>query len=150
MEKLFFEIKDWKVHSYFSFSKLKDWKYSMQEVKKIRSIKSNRYYWWYFLKYILLQYKDCWYIYTKDNLHEIFKKAFAPRKREYSDFSKKHIQKIWSTADMTDKQFSDYIKLIWVMFEFWEMEKLWLEQIPSFVVPEINEDELIYRENQIV
>ncbi len=93
---------------------------------------------------------DYWYIHTKDELHEIFKKAFAPRSRHYSDFSRKYIQKIWSTTDMTNKQFTSFMNIIEVIFEFWEMEKLWLEKIDSFVIPDINEEELLYRESKII
>jgi len=39
--------------------------------------------------------------------------------------------------------------MIKALFEFWEMEKLWLEKIESFVIPDIDNDELLYWESII-
>ena len=148
-EIYYFEKKEGGI--YWSFPKLPDWLYKITEAKKTRTLKSNSYYWWYILTFIIQQYKDFWYIHTKDELHYIFKKAFLPRKREYSDFNKKKfIQKIWSTADLNTKQFSDYIEMIKSIFEFWYMEKLNLEIIDNFIIPDINEDELLYWESIIL
>ena len=148
-KKLYFEVKWWKIIPLFSKKDLVDWKYYMKQVENIRSLKSNRFYWWYFLKFIIMSYKDFWYIHTKDELHEIFKKAFAPRDRVYSHFSRKYVQLVWSTTNMTNKQFSEFMNCIWVIFEFGEMKKLWLEKIDSFVIPDINEEELLEREKYI-
>lgn len=138
-----FEIKDWKILWFWSMKDLKDWKYKITEVKSIRSIKANRYYWGYILKYIVLQYQHYWYIYTTNHLHKIFKKTLLPRIREYSDYSKKYVLKEWSTRSLKTKQFSEYIQRIEVIMEFWEMDKLWLEKIDWFVIPDINEDQLL-------
>lgn len=144
----YFEKKDWKI--YWTFPKLPDWVYKITEAKKTRWIQANRYYWGYVLKFIVLQYKEFWYIHTVDSLHEIFKKAFVPRKRVKSDFSKNYIYIMWSTADLNTRQFKDYMDMIKAIFEFGEMEKLWLEKIDSFIIPDINNDELLYWESMIV
>lgn len=149
MEKRwFFKKENWKIIS--SFPKLPDWNYKICIVKKTRSLDQNRFYWWYVLKFIVLQYKDFWYIYTTENLHDIFKKVFIPKKRIKSDFSRKFVYLSGSTSDLNTKQFSDYIERIKAIFEFWEMEKLWLEKIDSFVIPDIDNDDLLYRESLIV
>ena len=148
--KLYFEVKQWKIIPLFTKEQLVDGKYFMQQVKQIRTLPQNRLYFWYYLKYIVATYKDYWYIYTKDTLHNIFKKAFIPRERIYSDFSKKYIQKTWSTTKMKTKQFSTYLECIKVIFEFWEMEQLWLPKIDSFVIPDINEEQLLEWESKII
>lgn len=149
MEKRwFFKKENWKIIS--SFPKLPDWRYKISIVKQKRSWDQNRFYWGYILKFIVLQYKDFWYIYTTENLHDIFKKVFLPKKKIKSDFSKKFVYVSWSTGDLSSKQFSDYIDLIKAIFEFWEMEKLRLEKIDKFIIPDITEDDLLYRESQIV
>jgi len=150
MERLEFRIKDWKILWFWSLMDLSDWQYKITEVKRIRSLKSNRYYWGYILKYIALEYQQYWYIYTSNSLHKILKRNLLPRIREYSDFSKKYIQKEWSTKLLKTKQFSEYIQRIEVIFEFWEMDKLWLEKIDWFVIPSINEDELLEWIDKIV
>lgn len=144
----YFTKENWKIIAWFP--KLPDGFYKISEVKKTRSNNQNRMYWGYILKYILTQYKDFWYIYTTENLHEIFKRVFIPKKRIKSDFSKKCIYVMGSTQDLNTKQFSDYIERIKAIFEFWEMEKLWLEKIDSFVIPDINDDDLLYWESQIM
>ena len=55
-----------------------------------------------------------------------------------------------STWELDSKQFSDYIERIKAIFEFGEMEKLWMEKIDSFFIPDLREDELLYREKQII
>ena len=148
-EIYYFEKKDGKF--FWSFPKLPDWLYKITEAKKNRSLDQNRLYWGYILKFIVQQYKDFWYIHTTEQLHTIFKRAFIPKKREYSDFNKrKFVQKLWSTADLNTKQFSDYIKMIQSIFEFWHMDKLGLEKIDNFIIPDINEDELLYWESIII
>ena len=135
---------------YWSMKDLPDGKYKITEVKQIRSLRSNRYYWGYILKYIVLEYKEYWYIHTTNELHKIFKKTFTPRIKEKSDFSKKYVWKIWSTQVLKQKQFSDYIQAIEVIMEFWEMEKLGLEKITGFVIPNIDEEELLEWVDKIV
>lgn len=144
----YFEKKDWKI--YWSFPKLPDWVFKITEARKTRSLQANRYYFWYVIKYIILQYKEFWYIYTIKKLHETFKKAFVPRKRIKSDFSNKYIYVMWSTTDLNTKQFKDYIDMIKAIFEFGKMELLEMEIIDNFVIPDITDDELLYRENIIV
>lgn len=148
MKQYFFTKKDWKIIS--KFPPLPDWNYKILEVKKTRSLNQNRFYFWYILKFIILQYREFWYIYTVDNLHEKFKKAFIPKKRIKSDFSKKCIYVMWSTWDLNSKQFSDFIERIKSIFEFGEMEQLWMEKIDRFVIPDLNEDELLYYESLII
>ena len=148
MNQWFFKKENWKI--IFNQTKLPDWNYKILEVKKIRSLNQNRFYFWYILKFIILQYREFWYIYTVDNLHTIFKKAFIPKKRIKSDFSKKCIYIMRSTWELDSKQFSDYIERIKAIFEFGEMEKLWMEKIDSFFIPDLREDELLYREKQII
>lgn len=147
-KKWFFRKENWKIIS--SFPKLPDGNFKITPVKNTRSLNQNKLYWGYILKIIILQYKDFWYIYTVDNLHEIFKKVFIPKKRIKSDFSRKFVYLSGSTSDLNTKQFSDYIERIKAIFEFWEMEKLWLEKIDSFVIPDIDNDDLLYRESLIV
>ncbi len=150
-EKLYLEVKGGGIIPLFPKSKLVDGKYALSEVKAIRSLKQNNMYWGYILKFIILQYREFWYIYTKDNLHEIFWKAFLPRVRIKSDFTKSYVMQVESTTKLTTKQFSDYIERIKAIFEFWYMEKLKMEKIDPFVIPEIkNEDELLYRQNLII
>jgi len=144
----YFKKENGKITWYFP--QLHDWEYKIEKSKKTRSLKSNSYYWWFVLSYIIETYKDYWYIHTKDELHEIFKTAFIPKKRVYWDFSKKYVMRKWSTTELNTKQFTDYIKMIESIFEFWHMEKLWLEKIEKFVVPDISQDELLYRESKIV
>lgn len=148
MNQWFFKKENWKI--IFNQTKLPNWNYKIIEVKKIRSLNQNRFYFWYILKFIILQYREFWYIYTVENLHTIFKKAFIPKKRIKSDFSKKCIYVMGSTWDLNSKQFSDYIERIKAIFEFGEMEKLWMEKIDSFFIPDLREDELLYWEKQII
>ena len=150
-EKLYLEVKDWKIFPLFPKNKLIDGKYSLSILKSLRSGQQNKMYWGYILKFIILQYRDFWYIYTKDELHDIFWKAFLPKIRVKSDFSKNYVMQVESTTNLTTKQFSDYIERIKAIFEFWYMEKLKMEKIDPFVIPEIkNEDELLYRQNLII
>ncbi len=146
-KKWFFRKENWKIIS--SFPKLPDGNFKITPVKKTRSLDQNRLYWWYILKIIILNYKEFWYIHTTENLHELFKKVFIPKKRIKSDFSKKYIYLSGSTQELNTKQFSDYIERIKAIFEFGEMEKLWLEKIDPFAIPDVTEDDLLYRENQI-
>lgn len=148
MEIRYFTKENGKIKSHFH--KLPDWEYKIQVAKKNRTLKSNRYYFWYVLTFIIERYREFWYIYTKDKLHKIFKTAFVPRKRIKSDFSRKYVMVKWSTAELNSKQFSDYLKMIESIFEFWEMEQLKLEKIDNFTIPDINEDELLYRESKIL
>jgi len=141
--KLQFEIIDWKILWFGSMRDLKDWLYEIKERKKIRSLDQNKLYWGYILKYIVQEYKDCWYIYTTNYIHKKFKKAFTPRIKVKSDFSKKYIWQSWSTANLTTKQFSEYIQAIKVIMEFWEMDKLELEKISWFIIPDVDEKELL-------
>lgn len=147
-EIYYFEKKDGKI--YWSFPKLKDWYWKITEAKKTRTLNQNRLYWGYILTFIIKQYKEFWYIHLKDELHKTFKKYLLPRKRIKSDFSKSYVYVSWTTTDLNTKQYSEYIEMIKAMFEFWEMEKLWLEKIDSFVIPDITEDELIYWESIII
>lgn len=66
-----------------------------------------------------------------------------PRKRMQSDFSKKYVWISGTTTELNTKQFSDYIQAIEVIMEFWEMDKLGLEKIDGFVIPNIDDDELL-------
>ena len=138
----FFEVLQGKILGFFP--KLQDWKYKIVKIKKIRSPEQNRLYWGYIIKYITLQYKEAGYIHTKDYIHECFKKAFLPRNRVYSDFTKKYIMCSWSTTELTTKQFTEYIENIKVLCEFgklWEVR--WLEYIEWFVIEDIWEKELL-------
>lgn len=145
----FFEVFKGKI--LWFFPKLKDWKYKIVEVKKIRSPEQNRLYWGYIIKYITLQYKEAGYIHTKDYIHECFKKAFLPRNRVYSDFTKKYIMCSWSTTELTTKQFTEYIENIKILCEFWKLwEVRWLEQIEWFAIEDIWEKELLEWIDKIV
>lgn len=150
MQEIHFQIINWKIVWHWSMKDLKDWKYKIIRAYDIRSPKSNRYYWGYILKYIVLQYQDYWYIYTTNCIHKKLKKYLLPRIREYSDFSNKFIQKEWSTKLLKTKPFSDYIQRIEVIFEFWEMDKIWLEKIDWFVIPSITDDELLERIDKVI
>ena len=130
---------------------MQDWKYKIVKIKKIRSPEQNRLYWGYIIKYITLQYKEAGYIHTKDYIHECFKKAFLPRNRVYSDFTKKYIMCSWSTTELTTKQFTEYIENIKILCEFgklWEVR--WLEYIEWFVIEDIWEKELLEWIDKIV
>lgn len=142
MQKWYFEVTKGKI--LWFFPKLEDGKYKITEVKQIRSPEANRMYWWYIVKYIVLQYKEAWYIHTKDYIHGLFKKCFLPRERVYSDFSNKYVRTSWSTTTLTKPRFSDYINNIKIICEFgklWEIK--WLEPLQPFVIPEIWEEELL-------
>ena len=149
MTKRYFEIIKGKI--LWFFPKLWDGKYKIVEVKVIRSPEANRYYWGYIIKFIVLMYKEAWYIHTKDYIHELFKKSFLHRDRIYSDFSKKYIFKYGSTTTLTKEQFSELIKNIKIICEFW---KLWeikgLEPLEPFVIPDIDEEELLNWIDKIV
>ena len=150
-EKINFQIEKWKIIWFWSIKNLKDWFYKITEIKKVRSLDQNRLYWGYIIKFIVLQYKDAWIIYTKDYIHKRFKKAFLPKERIKSDFSKKYILKSWSTTNLTIKQFTDFINNIKIICEFWELGKIkWLDYIEGFVIPDINEDELLEWIDKIV
>lgn len=141
MKKLF-EVRNGKV--LWFFPKLEDWLYEIRERKQIRSPEQNRLYWGYIIKYIVLQYNEAWYIYTKDHIHEIFKICFLPRHRIYSWFSKKYILLAWSTTNLNTKQFSDFIKNIKIICEFWKLWKMkWLEPLEPFIIPDIDENQLM-------
>lgn len=145
----FFEVLQGKILGFFP--KLQDWKYKIVKIKKIRSPEQNRLYWGYIIKYITLQYREAWYIHTKDYIHECFKKAFLPRNRVYSDFTKKYIMLSWSTTELTTKQFTEYIENIKILCEFgklWEIK--WLESIEWFVIEDIWEKELLEWIDKIV
>jgi len=118
------------------FPALPDWYYEIKEVKKKRSTDQNSYY-WASLQFICDRYYDFWYIYTSYYLHdEIFKKYLIKKKRIKSDYSKKCIYVRWSTTDLNTKEFSKYFDMIRALFEHWAMEKIWMEQIDSFVIPD--------------
>jgi len=145
----FFEVFKGKI--LWFFPKLNDWKYKIVEVKKIRSPEQNRLYWWYILKFIVLEYQKVGTIHTKDFIHESFKKAFLPRERVYSHFSKKYILQSWSTTTLNKKQFTDFIENIKLICEFgklWEIKGL--EELEAFVIPNISEEELLERIDKIV
>lgn len=144
----YFQKVNWKI--LWFFPKLKDWKYKIVEVKRIRSIPQNSMYWGFILKYIVSTYADYGYIHTTWEIHKIFKKYLLPRVREKSDFSKKYVWKIWSTAKLKTKPFSQYIDKIKLIFEFWEMDKIGLEKIDPFVIPDIGESELLEWIDRIV
>ena len=142
MKKWYFEINNGKI--LWFFPKLDNWKYKIVEIKQIRSLDQNRLYWGYVIKYITLMYKEAWYIHTKEYIHKCFKKSFLYRERIYSDFSKKYIFKYWSTTNLTTKQFTDFINNIKIICEFgklWEIK--WLEQLEPFIIPDIDEEELL-------
>lgn len=142
MNKWYFEINKWKI--LWFFPKLNDWKYKITEVKRIRSPEQNRLYWWYIIKFIVIQYNEVWYLHTKDYIHECFKKAFLPKQRVYSDFSKKYVIKAWSTTDLNTKQFSEFIWKIKIFSEHWVLWEIkWLEPLDWFVIPDISEEELL-------
>ena len=106
-----------------------------------RTIPQNAYYWGVVLKTISKETG-----YTSEELHEFFKRIFL--KKEIVIGGKVYEISI-STRKLKKDQFSEYIEMIKAIFEFWEMEKLWLEKIDSFIIPDINEDELIYWESII-
>lgn len=144
MKKINFQIQNGKIIWFWSLKNLKDWFYTISEKKNIRSLASNRLYWGYIIKFIVLAYKDAGHIYTKDYIHERFKKAFLPKERVYSDFSKKYVLTAGSTTNLWTKQFSDFIENIKVICEFWELWKIkGLEYIEGFVIPDISEEELL-------
>lgn len=149
MKIWYFEITKGKI--LWFFPTLTDWKYKIVEMKRIRSLEQNRLYWWYIIKYIVLMYKEIWIIHTKDFVHEKFKMAFLHRDRIYSDFSKKYILKYWSTTTLKIKQFTEFINHIKIICEFW---KLWeirgLEWLEPFIIPDINEEELLNWIDKIV
>lgn len=142
MKKYTFEIKNQKI--LWFFPQLVDWLYEIRERKQIRSLEQNRLYWWYIIKFIVLQYKEAWHIHTKDYIHDLFKKCFLKKEREYSDFSKRYILKSWSTTNLNKKQFTEFINNIKIICEFgklWEIK--WLESLEPFIIPDINEEELL-------
>lgn len=145
----FFEVFKGKILGFFP--KLKDWKYKIVEVKQIRSPEQNRLYWWYIIKFIVLKYQYAWIIHTKDFIHECFKKAFLPRERVYSDFSKKYILQSWSTTTLNKKQFTDFINNIKIICEFGKLGEIkGLEDLEAFVIPDISEEELLMWIDKIV
>ena len=139
----FFEVREGKVIWYFP--KLSDWYYKVSERKRIRSPASNRLYWGFILKYIVLAYRDSWYVHTKDYIHKKFKDCFLETWKEYDDYNPdKFINKEPTTATLNNKQFKDYIDSIKIICEFgklWEIP--WMETLEPFVIPEITEGELL-------
>lgn len=149
MNKWYFEIVKGKILGFFP--KLLDWKYKIVEVLRIRSPEQNRLYWGYIIKLIVLMYKEAWIIHTKDYIHEKFKRAFLPRIRVKSDFSKKYIWIAWSTTVLNTKQFTDFINNIKILCEFgklWEIP--WLENLEWFIIKDISEEELLNWIDKIV
>ena len=144
--KYYFEKRDGKIVS--SFPSLPDWFYTIQETKKNRSLDQNRMYWGYILTYIVKQYEEAGETLTKTYLHETMK-LLIPRKRVKSDFTKWYVFKKWSTTDLNTKQFKEYIDKIKALCEFWELHQLKLPYIKPFVIPEINEEDLLYWESLI-
>jgi len=145
---MIFEKLNWKLR--WDFTKLKDWKYKASEVKETRSLAINKYY-WLCLDFIIEEYKNYWYVHTKDLLHKQFKKCFLPRKRVYSDYSKNYIYISWSTANLSNKEFVKYLTNIKVICEFgklWEIDKL--EEIWWFIIPDPEDRDLYnYIDNQV-
>lgn len=110
-----------------------DWTYRL--LTETRSIRVNRFYRIY-LTAICEEYANYGYIHIQDELHNIFKKYLLPRLRIKSDFSKKAIYQIWSTTALSNKEFCRYLDTIKLLCEFWELDKVGLEQIGGFILPE--------------
>ena len=142
MKKYYFEIKNEKILGFFPT--LEDWKYKITEVKRVRSLDQNRLYWGYIVKYIVLKYKEIWILHTKDFIHNKFKKTFIKRDRIYSDYSKKYILKTGTTTNLNTKQFTEFIDKIKIFCEHWVLWEIkGLENLEPFIIPDINEDELL-------
>ncbi|PZM86411.1 hypothetical protein DLH72_01015 [Candidatus Gracilibacteria bacterium] len=135
---IFFEKINGKIKN-FSNQKLPDGRYKITEVKNFRSLEQNKLY-WAILNFISENYKEKGFIYTTDFLHEKFKKAFLPRKRIYSDFSKKYVLCLSSTTELNTKQFKNYIENIKIICEFGKLGQIkGLEDIEGFVIDEKDE-----------
>lgn len=146
MKTIFFEKINWKIKN-FSNQKLPDGRYKITEVKNFRSLEQNKLY-WAILTYISEVYKEKWFIYTTEFLHEKFKKAFLPRKRIYSDFSKKYILCLSSTTELNTKQFKNYIENIKIVCEFWKLWQIkWLKKIDWFFINE-NDEKFLARADE--
>lgn len=143
MEKWYFEVTKGKTVGFFP--SLHDWKYKITEVKRMRSPEQNRLFWGYIIKYIVMMYKEAWYIHSKDYVHECFKKAFLEKVKVYSDWEQdKYILKAWSTTNLNTKQFSEFIWKIKIFCEHWVLWEIkWLENLEPFIIPDISEDELL-------
>jgi len=143
MNKWYFEINKGKILGFFP--KLKDWKYKITEIKRIRSLEQNKLYWGYIIKFIVLQYQEVWEIYSKDYIHSKLKRALLPRKQIRSEFNKrKFVWVSWTTTELTTKQFTEYIDRIKILCEFWKLDQIpWLSKLEPFVIPDITEEELL-------
>ena len=110
--------KDWKITS--NLKDLPDGRYTLRKVEKIRKLEQNRFYWGWFLKHIVLFYREIWEIKTTDELHNEYKEKFL-RIKVFSDFDDSYIEKVGSTSEMNDKDFSSYIKKIddYLKENFW-------------------------------
>lgn len=138
METIFFEKVNGKIKN-FSNQILPDGKYKISQVKNNRTLEQNKLY-WAILSYISEVYKNNWFFYTTDFLHEKFKKAFLPKKRIYSDFSKKYVFCLTSTTELNTKQFKNYIENIKIICEFGDLWQIkWLGKIEWFLIDEKEE-----------
>ena len=132
--KLYFEKRNWKIIN--QFPKLEDGIYEIKKVEFKRSIKLNNLY-WLRINCIVEEYSNYGYIHTPQFIHNKFKRCFLQKEKIKSDFSKKYVYKIWSTANLNNKKFVKYLEKIQVIVEFWKLWEIdWLEEISWFVLPE--------------
>jgi len=140
MKPFYFTKENWKIK--WNFWELPDWIYKAEKPKSNRSLQQNRLYWGWFLKHLVKFHEEKGDIYTLEQLHEAFKVSLL-KKRIYNKVwnKRKWISDIWSTAELTTKQFKDYMEKI---------NKMYMDA-EGWQVPECpNEDELLYRESLIV
>lgn len=88
-------------------SPLQDWTYKL--VKNTRSLNQNRLYHWY-LADIKQGFDDKWIFITTDDLHEWLKQKLLWNKYKINPLTKKRTVLQKSTAKLSTKEFSEYIK----------------------------------------
>lgn len=108
-----------------------------------RTLKQNRKYWGFFLKYIKKRLKEENGIFTcEDDLHEEFKRRFLTKKI-CSNFTNETFNTIQSSADLNKLDFGKFMQTVnqWLMSEMW-----W--HVPLDEVT--NVDEVLQREQEFV
>lgn len=101
---MYIVIKDWKR---VGTELLKSWTYKL--IKETRSNAQNRLYHWY-LADIKQAFDDKWIFITQIDLHEWLKQKLLWNKYKINPLTKKRTVLQKSTAKLSTKEFSEYIK----------------------------------------
>lgn len=119
---------------------IKDGTYSVTERKNKRTLPQNRLYFWYFLKAIVLLFKDLWIVISSEELHEELKEKFLS-KRIKSKLTWRYKKRVFSTTWLSTKEFKEYMEKT----NEWLVDK-WLTAVNL----NITENDLLYWETLFI